>query len=106
MAQNVFKAYFSFARCAAQQKGYRRIWPGHSARQHNVQAKQGGQTKNLQNIRKIAEEIVKHQQHKQKLENGYGVKNWGENRGKTTTKQPNNQRQRAANKNKQTWQIK
>lgn len=28
MAQNVFKAYFSFARCAAQQKGYRRIWPG------------------------------------------------------------------------------
>jgi len=89
MAQNVFKAYFSFARCAAQQKGYRRIWPGHSARQHNVQAKQGGQTKNLQNIRKIAEEIVKHQQQQQQLENGYGGRKTG---GKIGGKQqPNNQ---------------
>jgi len=91
MAQNVFKAYFSFARCAAQQKGYRRIWPGHSARQHNVQAKQGGQTKNLQNIRKIAEEIVKHQQQKQQLENGYGGEKLGGKSGENnnqTTKQP------------------
>jgi len=91
MAQNVFKAYFSFARCAAQQKGYRRIWPGHSARQHNVQAKQGGQTKNLQNIRKIAEEIVKHQQQQQQLENGYGGEKLGGKSGENnnqTTKQP------------------
>lgn len=69
-----------------------------NARQHNVQAKKGGQIKNLQNIRKIAGEIVKHQQ-RQQLENGRGKSGGG---GETTI----DQRQRAANKNKQTWQIK
>jgi len=47
-----------------------------NARQHNVQAKKGGQIKNLQNIRKIAGEIVKHQQ-RQQLENGRGKSGGG-----------------------------